>query len=35
MKHTTVDDCRIIDIRKYTDTRGYLSVIEGGGGYTL
>lgn len=30
MKHTTVDDCRIIDIRKYTDTRGYLSVIEGG-----
>ena len=30
MKHTTVNDCRIIDIRKYTDTRGYLSVIEGG-----
>ena len=30
MKHTTVDDCRIIDIRKYTDTRGYLSVIEEG-----
>ena len=30
MKHTTIDDCRIIDIRKYTDTRGYLSVIEGG-----
>lgn len=30
MKHTTVDDCHIIDIRKYTDTRGYLSVIEGG-----
>lgn len=29
MKHTTVNDCRIIDIRKYTDTRGYLSVIEG------
>lgn len=29
MKHTTVHDCRIIDIRKYTDTRGYLSVIEG------
>ena len=28
MKHTTVDDCRIIDIRKYSDTRGYLSVIE-------
>ena len=30
MKHTTVKDCRIIDIRKYTDSRGYLSVIEGG-----
>ncbi len=30
MKHTTINDCRIIDIRKYTDTRGYLSVIEGG-----
>ena len=30
MKQTTIDDCRIIDIRKYTDTRGYLSVIEGG-----
>ena len=30
MKHTTINDCRIIDIRKYKDTRGYLSVIEGG-----
>lgn len=30
MQHTTVNDCRIIDIRKYTDNRGYLSVIEGG-----
>ena len=30
MKHTTVHECRIIDIRKYTDSRGYLSVIEGG-----
>lgn len=30
MRHTTVNDCRIIDIRKYTDNRGYLSVIEGG-----
>ena len=30
MKQTTINDCRIIDIRKYTDTRGYLSVIEGG-----
>lgn len=28
MKQTIVDDCRIIDIRKYTDNRGYLSVIE-------
>lgn len=27
---TTINDCRIIDIRKYTDNRGYLSVIEGG-----
>ena len=30
MQHTTVNDSRIIDIRKYTDNRGYLSVIEGG-----
>ena len=30
MKQTTVNDCQIIDIRKYTDNRGYLSVIEGG-----
>ena len=30
MKQSTVDDCRIIDIRKFTDNRGYLSVIEGG-----
>jgi len=30
MKSTTVNDCKIIDIRKYTDNRGYLSVIEGG-----
>lgn len=30
MKHTTVHDCRIVDIRKYTDNRGYLSVVEGG-----
>ena len=28
-KKTNIDDCRIIDIRKYTDSRGYLSVIEG------
>lgn len=30
MKQTSVNDCRIIDIRKYTDARGYLSVVEGG-----
>lgn len=29
MKHTLVNDCRITDIRKYMDNRGYLSVIEG------
>lgn len=28
MKETKVKDCRIIDIRKYSDNRGYLSVIE-------
>lgn len=25
---STVNDCRLIDIRKYSDARGYLSVIE-------
>ena len=30
MKQTTVNDCKIIDIRRYSDTRGYLSVIENG-----
>lgn len=30
MQHTTINDCKIMDIRKYTDNRGYLSVIEGG-----
>lgn len=30
MKGTTVNDCQIIDIRRYTDTRGYLSVVENG-----
>ena len=29
MKHTTVHDCKIVDIRKFSDNRGYLSVIEG------
>ncbi len=27
---TTINDCKIIDIRRYTDTRGYLSVVENG-----
>lgn len=26
---TNINDCRLIDIRRYSDTRGYLSVIEG------
>ena len=30
MKESTINDCKIIDIRRYTDTRGYLSVIENG-----
>lgn len=30
MKKTTINDCKIIDIRRYTDTRGYLSVVENG-----
>ena len=30
MKQTTVNDCKVIDIRRYTDTRGYLSVVENG-----
>lgn len=29
-RKSTVNDCRIIDIRRYSDNRGYLSVIEGG-----
>ena len=28
MKQTTVNDCKMIDIRRYSDTRGYLSVVE-------
>lgn len=27
---TQVSDCRLVDIRQYSDHRGYLSVIEGG-----
>lgn len=30
MKQTTINDCKIIDIRRYSDTRGYLSVVENG-----
>lgn len=30
MKGYSVDDCKIVDIRKFSDSRGYLSVIEGG-----
>lgn len=30
MNETTVNECRMIDIRKFTDNRGYLSVVEGG-----
>lgn len=29
-RQTSVDDCKMIDIRRYSDSRGYLSVIEGG-----
>lgn len=29
MKQSTVHDCKMVDIRRYTDNRGYLSVIEG------
>ncbi len=30
MKEETIKDCRIVDIRRYSDTRGYLSVVETG-----
>ena len=29
-KHTTIEDCRIIDLRKISDPRGNLTPIEGG-----
>lgn len=29
MKHTTIDDCKIIDLRKISDPRGNLTPIEG------
>lgn len=28
MNNSTVNECRLMDIRRYSDTRGYLSVIE-------
>lgn len=31
MKHSTIDECRIIDLRKISDPRGNLTPIEGGG----
>ena len=30
MINSKVTDCQIIDIRRYSDSRGYLSVVEGG-----
>lgn len=30
MKHSTIHDCRIIDLRKISDPRGNLTPIEGG-----
>lgn len=30
MRHTTIDDCRIIELRKISDPRGNLTPIEGG-----
>ena len=31
MKHNTIHDCRLIDLRKISDPRGNLTVIEGNG----
>ncbi len=30
MKNSKVTECQLIDIRRYSDTRGYLSVVENG-----
>lgn len=30
MKNSIVNDCQLIDIRRYSDNRGYLSVVENG-----
>lgn len=27
--NTTIEDCRVIDVRRFSDYRGYLSVVEG------
>ncbi len=29
MKHTTIDDCKLIDLRKISDPRGNLTPVEG------
>lgn len=29
-KKSTIEECKMIDIRRFSDNRGYLSVIEGG-----
>lgn len=29
MHHTTIHDCKLIDLRKISDPRGNLTVIEG------
>ncbi|MBO6025177.1 MAG: WxcM-like domain-containing protein [Bacteroidales bacterium] len=29
MNNTTIEDCRMIEIRRFSDNRGYLSVVEG------
>ena len=31
MKHNTMHDCKLIDLRKISDPRGNLTVIEGNG----
>ena len=30
MRNSKITDCQIIDIRRYSDNRGYLSVVENG-----
>lgn len=31
MQHTTIHDCKLVDLRKISDPRGNLTVIEGNG----